>query len=96
MIRDTFPDRLETVLNIKNRGDVFRYSLIKDLSTGKYSNGNGRKIGVVGHSVFFKVFTVNQRVSDFWDKVYDEETNDVYPGEEHGSLTMMNCEIHAD
>ena len=96
MIRDTFPGRLETILNVKNRGDVFRYSLIKDLSTGLYNSSYGSKIGVVGHSFFFKVYSVNQRTSDFWENVYDEETNDRYPGEEHGSLTMMNSEIHPD
>ena len=49
-------------------------------------------MGVVGHSVFFKVYTASEA---YWDEVYCEETNDKYPCEEY-SLTMMNCEMHAD
>ena len=46
----------------------------------------------MGHSVFFKVYTASEA---FWEDVYDEGANDKYPSDEH-SLTMMNCEIHAD
>ena len=53
---------------------------------------DGRKVGVVGHSVFNKVYTASET---YWDTHYDSVNHDKYPTEEH-SLTMMNCEIHPD
>lgn len=47
---------------------------------------------MVGHSVFFKVYTAQDA---YWEQIYDSVTHDKYPTEEH-SLTMMNCEIHPD
>ena len=42
--------------------------------------------------MFNKVYTGSL---DFWDNIYCFTNNDIYPSDEH-SLTMMNCEIHAD
>lgn len=47
---------------------------------------------MVGHSVFFKVYTASEA---YWTDIYDEETHDKYPCDEY-SPTMMNCEIHPD
>ena len=35
IINSQFPDRLETILNIKQRGDSFRNKLIKELKESK-------------------------------------------------------------
>ena len=94
IINSQFPDRLETILNIKQRGDSFRNKLIKELQESKefQIDSEGSKIGVVGHSVFFKVYTADEI---YWEDIFDEETNNKYPCDQH-SLTMMNCEIHPD
>ena len=57
-ITSIFPSRLETIPNIKERGDKFRKQLLREVNSGKYEMAaDGRKVGIVGHSVFFKVYT---------------------------------------
>ena len=95
VINNTWPDRLESILNIKLRAETFRAKLIKELNQNpkKFTQqANGPKLAVVGHSVFYKVYTASP---EFWESVYCSETHDVYPSDQY-SLTMMNCEIHAD
>ena len=64
-IRSIFPAKFESILNIKDRSDSFR----QDLATfvqGRNDLGMGSqmgKVGVVGHSVYFKVYTAKD---DYW------------------------------
>ena len=89
IIHNTWPERFESISNIKMRADNFRNRLIQfDLQDAQRAS----KVGVVGHSVFFKVYTAEP---EFWEDVYCWDTNDYYPSDKF-SLTMMNCEIHAD
>jgi len=37
---------------------------------------DGKKIGVVGHSVFFKVYTASET---YWNSIYNATTHDEYP-----------------
>ena len=60
-ITSIFPSRLETIPNIKERGDKFRKQLLREVNTGKYQMAaDGQKVGIVGHSVFFKVYTASE------------------------------------
>ena len=60
-ITTIFPARLETIPNIKERGDKFRKQLLREVNTGKYQMAaDGQKVGIVGHSVFFKVYTASE------------------------------------
>ena len=63
IINDTFPKRLESITNIRARGDIFRSHLVSQL----LSNKNEQRIGVVGHSVFFKCYTAE---SEYWNEIY--------------------------
>jgi hypothetical protein len=58
MIRETFPAKFESVLNIKMRCDEFREDLedIVDATDGVGMVAKQGKVGVVGHSVYFRVY----------------------------------------
>lgn len=66
VICETFPKKFEDILNIKQRGDVFRKRLLNFLDLDD-KIGFG-KVGVVGHSVFFKVYTAK---TEYWTQMYD-------------------------
>lgn len=77
-------------MNIKQRADFFRKQLLNFLhSDGDIGFG---KVGVVGHSVFFKVYTAK---NEYWTQMYDASTFDHYP-DTKWSTHLKNCEIVAD
>jgi len=57
-IKETFPAKFESVLNIKQRCDDFRLDLedLVDNTSGVNVVAKSGKIGVIGHSVYYRVY----------------------------------------
>ena len=94
MIRETFPAKFESVLNIKKRCDDFREDLqeIVEATDGVGMVAKQGKIGVIGHSVYYRVYNAQQK---YWTEKYDPVTWDHYP-DSTMSYQMMNCEVYPD
>jgi len=59
LIYDTFPKQNEEILHVKQRCDLIKMYL-KDLVQSRKDLGQGKeegKVAVVGHSMFFRVYT---------------------------------------
>ena len=50
------------------------------------------KVGVVGHSVYFKVYTAKD---DYWTQKFDSIHFNHYPDEDY-SVHLKNCEVYPD
>ena len=93
-IYDTFPRRVEEILSTKARCDQFR-NFVREFVKSRTDVGVGSsegKVVVVGHSMFFRVYTTQE---EFWRTKFNLETNNFYAGPDQ-CHTLMNCEVYPD
>ncbi len=82
-------------MNIKVRSDSvkrFMNEFVAQQGTTVGPAVDDGKIAVVGHSMFFRVYTTEEV---YWSTKFNLQTNNFYAGPDQ-CHTLMNCEVYPD